>query len=68
MTSEAVIRELAAVAELPLAADRLAAVAELYGAWLAAANALNATLDGTEYRELMPITVFTHAHVGGQEE
>ncbi len=68
MVSKTVIRELAKIAELPLAADRLPALAALYGTWLDAANALNAALDGAEHLELTPITIFTHAHNGGQEE
>lgn len=68
MVSEAVIRELATLAELPLADSRLAALAGLYGTWLTAANALNATLDGAEYLELTPITIFAHASAGGQDE
>ncbi len=67
MMSEAVIRELATLAELPLGDDRLAALADLYGTWLTAANALNARLERAEHHDLMPITTFTHAHVGSDE-
>jgi hypothetical protein len=53
-------RTLAAVADLPLAADRARLLAPQLGAWLAAANELNRTMSQPDYREVTPVTVFTH--------
>lgn len=54
------VRALAATADLPLDAERAAAVAEGLAAWIPAANELNEKMSAPEHRELIPITVFTH--------
>jgi hypothetical protein len=53
----------AALAELPLAPERVAAVAGLLGAWLPAVNVLNARMQAEELRGLMPATTFTGSAV-----
>lgn len=61
-TDALAVRTLAAVADLPLAADRAQLLAPQLGAWLAAANELNRTMSQPDYREVTPIAVFTHPH------
>ncbi|MEJ2865545.1 hypothetical protein [Actinomycetospora flava] len=48
----------AVLAGLPLGEDRAAAVADLLGAWVPAANALSARMQAEEVRDLAPATVF----------
>ena len=62
------IRALADAADLPLADDRLAPIAELLSAWLPAATELSRTMSQAEHDHLMPITVVTQPHTtDGQE-
>lgn len=56
------VRTLAAMADLPLAEDRLGVVAELLHSWLPAANELSRKMSAPEYLEIMPITVLVHPH------
>lgn len=48
----------AVLAGLPLAEDRAAAVADLLGAWIPAADALSARMQTEALRPLVPTTVF----------
>lgn len=54
------VSTLAKVADLPLAAEREKLLAPQLGVWLAAANELNRKMSQPDYREVTPITVFTH--------
>jgi hypothetical protein len=54
------VRALAATADLPLDAERAAAVAEGLSAWIPTANELSQKMSAPEHRELIPITVFAH--------
>lgn len=57
----AIVRALATVANLPLAADRDAVVGDLLGQWLPAANDLSRKMSAAEHQALLPATVFVHA-------
>jgi hypothetical protein len=54
------VRALARAAELPLADDRVLALASLLSDWLPAANDLSRTMSAPEYRGTAPITSFVH--------
>jgi len=51
---------LAATAELPLSAERVAISGALLAAWLPAANELSRKMGAVEHTALLPVTVFTH--------
>lgn len=51
------VRALARAAALPLPDDRVAAVTDLLGQWLPAANALSAAMSAPEHQTTMPLTV-----------
>lgn len=63
--TEADVRALAALADLPLAAGREAQLAPQLGEWLTAANELNAKMAAAENWEITPVTVLRHP--GGEE-
>lgn len=65
---EGTVRELARAADLPLDDGRLALVAPQLATWLSAANDLSRKLDAEEHGGLVPITVFRHPPVEGQEQ
>lgn len=48
----------AALAGLPLGEGRAAAIADLLGAWVPAANALSSRMQAADLRSLTPTTVF----------
>ncbi|MDT5081693.1 MAG: hypothetical protein QOJ80_6330 [Mycobacterium sp.] len=54
------VRLLARIAQLPLDPERESRVANLLSAWLPDANALSAKMSAPEFREGLPITLFTH--------
>jgi hypothetical protein len=58
--SDLIVRQLAAVAALPLAAGREAVIAPLLNAWLADANELSAKMSAPAHQALVPVTVFSH--------
>jgi len=58
--NEETVRALARAAALPIADERMAAVAALLGDWLAAANDLSRIMSAPEHRQTAPITVFAH--------
>ncbi len=55
------IGELAAYAELPLAAGREAVIQPTLEAWIKDANELSRKMSAEKYRDLIPATVFRHA-------
>lgn len=58
---------LAAHAGLPLAPERVAAVATILNAWLPDANALSVRMSAPAWQSLMPAVVFMHAAEPGEE-
>ena len=62
--SENDVERLAKLANLPLKEARRRAAAELLGAWVPSANELSGKMSAEELREVMPITVLMHPHVG----
>jgi hypothetical protein len=54
------VRDMAAYADLPLAAGREAAIAPVLQAWLLDANALSRKMSAPEYLAIAPVTVFSH--------
>jgi hypothetical protein len=60
VVTEALVRQLADVAALPLAQARVTAVTAILGAWLPEANALSEKMSAPKYMGLVPVTVFTH--------
>ena len=65
--TEATVRRLAELAELPLAPGREAAVAATLNAWLPAANELSRKMSEARHLGVTPITVFAHPPAGGGE-
>ena len=61
--SAALAKTLAAVAALPLTAEREAAAGALLAEWLPAANELSRKMSQAQHQELLPATVFAHAPV-----
>ncbi len=61
--SAALAKTLAAVAALPLTAEREAATGTLLAEWLPAANELSRKMSQAQHQELLPATVFAHAPV-----
>jgi hypothetical protein len=57
----ALIGELAAYAELPLAQGRAAIIQPILEAWIKDANELSRKMSAEKYRDLIPATVFRHA-------
>ena len=53
---------LAAHASLDLSPDRLAAVESVLAAWLPAARELSIKMSASAHQDLLPVTVFAHAH------
>ena len=60
LTSEAMVRALADLAELPLAAGREAIIAPPLNAWVTAANELSRKMSAAKYWTLTPATGFRH--------
>ena len=56
----ALIGELAAYAELPLAPGRAAVIQPILEAWIKDANELSRKMSAEKYRDLVPATVFGH--------
>ena len=56
----ALIAELAAYAELPLAPGRAAVIQPILEAWIKDANELSRKMSAEKYRDLVPATVFSH--------
>jgi hypothetical protein len=65
---ENTVRKLAGAADLPLTDERAAVLAPQLGAWLSAANELNAKLSADEHRDVLPITTFSHPGAEGSDE
>lgn len=61
------VAALAQLADLPLAPDRLAGVAEVLGSWIPAANELSAAMSAPEHSRLVPIVSFLGLSVDGVE-
>jgi hypothetical protein len=57
---EAAVRAMAAAVDLPMLAEREAAVAAQLSVWLTAANELNRKMASAEHWQVTPVTVFTH--------
>ena len=53
---------LAAHASLNLSPDRLTAVESILAAWLPAARELSLKMSAPAHQDLLPVTVFAHAH------
>ena len=53
---------LAAHASLNLSPDRLTAVESILAAWLPAARELSIKMSAPAHQDLLPVTVFAHAH------
>ena len=53
---------LAAHASLDLSPDRLAAVESILAVWLPAARELSLKMSAPAHQDLLPVTVFAHAH------
>jgi Asp-tRNA(Asn)/Glu-tRNA(Gln) amidotransferase C subunit len=64
---EETVRRLARAADLELPAERLPLVARQLGAWLDAANELNAKLAEEDHVTVVPITTFRHPGAEGKE-
>lgn len=60
MLDEGDVRALAKAAALPLAEDRVPAVAQLLQDWFPAAIELSRIMSAPENLSVMPISVFTH--------
>lgn len=59
---------LAAHADLPLAPERMAAVAAILDIWVRDANALSHRMSDPALQALMPATVFAHPAQPGEED
>ena len=66
--NEQTVRKLSEAADLPLAEERLAPVAQQLAVWLEAANELSRKLAAPEHRHLMPIAVFRHPAQEARDE
>ena len=66
--TEASIRASAEHADLPLTAERAAAVTALLAAWLPAANALSERMQAAELQALMPAITFASPPSRAPEE
>jgi len=65
MQSQPIQVDVAALAEhaaLPLNLARTAAVEAVLSAWVRDANELSRKMSDPAHRQLMPVTVFAHAH------
>ena len=60
VVSEATVRILAAVGDLPLAPQREAVIAPSLNVWIGWANELNRKMSEAEHWTLTPITTFSH--------
>ena len=63
--TDATVRRLAELAELPLAPERAAAVVATLNAWLPMANELSRTMSEAEHWGVTPITVVSHPPSAG---
>ena len=64
--SASLVRTLAEMAGLPLAAGRAEAAARVFDAWLPAANELSVKMSAAEHQTLLPATVFAHVPPEGE--
>ena len=66
--SQEQVRELARLADLPLAPGREDVITSTLAAWIDDANALSHKMSAAQHQDLVPATVFTHAPANEAEQ
>jgi hypothetical protein len=66
--SQEQVRELARLADLPLAPGREDVITSTLAAWIDDANALSRKMSAAQHQDLVPATVFTHAPANEAEQ
>ena len=59
-TAKEMVAVLAAAARLPLTAQRVAIVSEIFADWIPACHELNAVMSAADRLRIVPITVLAH--------
>jgi len=62
------VRELARLADLPLAPGRADVITPTLAAWIDDANALSRKMSAAQHQDLVPATVFTHPLANDAEQ